>query len=121
MLFVLIYSECKIAKNLLGPGPHWQGLTVPPDSPAAQRFFYSLRSLKIRQPQKNCWIRHCLGVILDVRLIFEVLGNDLYLKNNKKSIDFLRKVQNMLPQNALTTIYNSFLSSHLHYGDTIYG
>ena len=39
-LSVLSYSECKIAKIF-----HWGGLTAPPDSPAAQRFFSSLRSL----------------------------------------------------------------------------
>ena len=52
---VLSYSERRIGKNFQGfvPGPHWEGLTTPlPDSPAAQRFFSSLRSSKNRHPQK---------------------------------------------------------------------
>ena len=40
--------------------PLGRAYSAAPDSPAAQRFFSSLRSSKNRHPQKNCWIRHCL-------------------------------------------------------------
>ena len=32
----------------------------------------------------------------------------------------LRKLQNTLPRPSLLTIYESFIKSHLHYGDIIY-
>ena len=54
---VLSYSECKIVTIFwsFAPGTHWEGLPappLPPDSPAAQRFFSLLRSSKNRHPQK---------------------------------------------------------------------
>ena len=38
---VLSYSECKIAKNFQGfaPGPHWGGLTAPPQTPRLHNGF----------------------------------------------------------------------------------
>ena len=51
---VLSYSECRKTKLFRGfaSGPHWGGLTTPPDSPVAQRFFSSQRSSKNQHPQK---------------------------------------------------------------------
>ena len=51
-LSVLSYSECKIAKMFwdFAPGPHWGGLTAPPDSPAAQRFYSLLCLLNWHPP-----------------------------------------------------------------------
>ena len=65
----LNYSDCKIAKIFQGliPGPHWGGLTAPPpDSPAAQKFFSSLRLSKNRNPPKSLmrhWFLILNGVI----------------------------------------------------------
>ena len=37
-----------------------------------------------------------------------------------KGINFLRKLQNIIPRNSLLTIYKSFICTHLDYGDIIY-
>ena len=37
-----------------------------------------------------------------------------------KTIGIIRKLQNVLPQSALLTIYRSFIRPHLDYGDIIY-
>ena len=52
---VLSYSECEIAKNFQGitPGPHWGGLTAPPQTPRLHKGFspcYACR--KTNTPQK---------------------------------------------------------------------
>ena len=52
---VLSYSEFKMTKVFWGfaPGPYWGSFTLPPDSPAAQRFFSSLCSLKNWHPPRK--------------------------------------------------------------------
>ena len=56
-----------------------------------------------------------LGVILDVKLMFEE-----HLKNvnnkTKKTIGLLKKLSNLLPRQALVTIYKAFIRYHLDYG-----
>ena len=54
VLSVLSYSEQKMDKTFWGiaPGPNWRQLTVPPEFPAAQHLFSSLRSSKNRHPKK---------------------------------------------------------------------
>ena len=37
-----------------------------------------------------------------------------------KGIGIIRKLSNVLPRKSLITIYNSFVRSHLDYGDLIY-
>ena len=37
-----------------------------------------------------------------------------------KTIGLLRKLNNLLPQSPLTTIYKSFVRPHLDYGDVIF-
>ena len=37
-----------------------------------------------------------------------------------KGIDVIKKLNNVLPRNALLTIYKSFVRPHLDYGDIIY-
>ena len=53
----LSYSECEIAKfSAASPlDSTGRAYSAPPDSPAAQRFFSSLHSLKNRHPQKIAW------------------------------------------------------------------
>ena len=60
--------------------------------------------------------RH-LGLILDEKLNFK---EHLKEKMSKayKGIDFLRKLENIIPRNSLLTIYKSFVPLHL--GDIIY-
>ena len=55
----LSYLECKIAKSFWGfaPGPQWEGLQCPPDTPAAQQFFFSLCLSKNWHLKKI--LRHC--------------------------------------------------------------
>ena len=60
-----------------------------------------------------------LGMILDSKLNFrEFLKN--ILNKVKKTIELLRKLQNILPREALSTIYKSFVRPHLDYSDVIY-
>ena len=58
-------------------------------------------------------------MILDSKLNFrEFLKN--ILNKVKKTIELLRKLQNILPREALSTIYKSFVRPHLDYSDVIY-
>ena len=40
--------------------------------------------------------------------------------NVNKTVSIIRKLQNVLPQSALLTIYKSLIRPHLDYGDIIY-
>ena len=60
-----------------------------------------------------------LGVILDVKLTFEEHLKNVFNKTNK-TIGFLRKLSNLLPRQALVTIYKAFVRPHLDYGDVLY-
>ena len=60
-----------------------------------------------------------LGVILDVKLTFEEHLKNVFNKANK-TIGLLRKLSNLLPRQALVTIYKSFIRPHLDYGDVLY-
>ena len=60
-----------------------------------------------------------LGVILDVKLTFEEHLENVFNKTNK-TIGLLKKLSNLLPRQALVTIYKAFIRSHLDYGDVLY-
>ena len=60
-----------------------------------------------------------LGMQLDKKLKFEEHLKKVESKVNK-TIGIIRKLQNVLPQSALLTIYRSFIRPHLDYGDIIY-
>ena len=60
-----------------------------------------------------------LGVILDVKLTFEKHLKNVFNKTNK-TIGLLRKPSNLLPRQALVTIYKAFVRPHLDYGDVLY-
>ena len=64
-------------------------------------------------PQKH------LGVILDVKLTFEEHLKNVFRKTNK-TIGLLQKLSNLLPRQALVTIYKVFFRPHLDYGDVLY-
>ena len=55
-----------------------------------------------------------LVVTLDVKLMKNVFN-----KTNK-TIGLLRKLSNLLPRQALITIYKAFVIPHLGYGDVLY-
>ena len=56
---------------------------------------------------------------LDKKTNFEKDLNKVESKANK-TMGIIRKLQNVLPQSALLTIYRSFIRPHLDYGDIIY-
>ena len=60
-----------------------------------------------------------LGVILDVKLTFEEHLQNVFNKTNKK-IGLLKKLSNLLPRQALITIYKAFIRPHLDYGNVLY-
>ena len=60
-----------------------------------------------------------LGVILDVKLTFEEHLKNVFNKTSK-TIGLLRKLSNLLPRQALVTIYQAFVRPHLDYGDVLY-
>ena len=60
-----------------------------------------------------------LGVILDVKLTFEEHLKNVFNKTNK-TIGLLKKLSNLLPRQALVTIYKAFIRPHLDYGDVLY-
>ena len=59
-----------------------------------------------------------LEMQLDKKLHFEEHLNKVESKVNK-TIGIIRKLQNVLRQSALLTIYKSFIRPHLDYGDII--
>ena len=60
-----------------------------------------------------------LGVTLDVKLTFEEHLKNVFNKK-PKTIGLLKKVSNLLPRQALATIYKAFIRSQLDYGDVLY-
>ena len=60
-----------------------------------------------------------LGVILDVKLTFEEHLENVFNKTNK-TIGLLRKLSNLLPRQALVTIYKAFVRPYLDYGNVLY-
>ena len=61
-----------------------------------------------------------LGVTLDVKLTFEELLKNVFNKTNKTIAKLLRKLSNLLPRQALVTIYKALVRPHLDYGDVLY-
>ena len=60
-----------------------------------------------------------LGIILDSKLTFEDHYKTVLSKTNR-TIGLLRKLQNLLPREALTTICKAFVRPHLDYGDVLF-
>ena len=58
-----------------------------------------------------------LGVIFDVKLTFEKYLKNVFNKTNK-TIGLLQKFSNLLPRQAIVTIYKAFIRPHLDYGMT---
>ena len=59
-----------------------------------------------------------LVVILDLKLTFEEHLKNVFNKN--KMITILNKLSNLLPRQALVTIYKTFITPHLDYGHVLY-
>ena len=60
-----------------------------------------------------------LGIILEVKLTFEEHLKNVFNKTNK-TIGLLKNVSNLLPRQALVTIYKAFIRTHVNYGDVLY-
>ena len=60
-----------------------------------------------------------LVVILDVKLTFEEHLKNVFNKTSK-TVGLLRKLSNLLPRQAILTIYKTFVRPHLQYGDVLY-
>ena len=60
-----------------------------------------------------------LGLILDNRLSFEEYLTAMGAKVSR-TIVLSRKLQHVLPRQALITIYKSFIHAYLDYGDILY-
>ena len=61
-----------------------------------------------------------LGIILDSKLAFEEHYKTVLSKTNR-TIGLLRKHQNLMPREALLTIYKAFVRRHLDYNDFLFG
>ena len=77
------------------------------------QFFFS------NVPVKRCSIQKHLGFHLDEKLNFNHHVKEKITKANK-GIGVIKKLSNILPKDALFTIYKSFVRQHLDYGDIIY-
>ena len=60
-----------------------------------------------------------LGLTSDLKLTFQYHVNGKIKKSHNRNW-FLRKLQPILPQKSLLTIYKSFIKPHLDYGDLVY-
>ena len=60
-----------------------------------------------------------LGLHLDSKLSFDIHIKTILTKVNR-TIDILRKYQQVLPRPFLITIYKAFIRPHLDYGDVIF-
>ena len=58
-------------------------------------------------------------MVLDTKLDFNLHQQKVQSKVNK-TLGLLGKLQNILPRESLIAIYQSFIRSHLDYGDLIY-
>ena len=106
----------------------WFKVTFNPDrSKQAQEILFSRKLKKATHPpllfntnyvsQVNSQTH--LGIILDVKLTFEEHLKNVFNKTNK-TIRLLQKLSNLLPRQALVTIYKAFIRPHLDYGDVLY-
>ena len=60
-----------------------------------------------------------MGVVLDCKLDFDI-HIEQRIKKCNKIIGLNRKLSISLPRKALVTIYKSFVTPHLDYGDVLY-
>ena len=105
----------------------WKMSFNPDISKQAQEVIFSRKLKKTPRPplmfnsnlvNKASSQKH-LGIILDESLSFEKHLKTISVKTNK-ALYILRKLQNLLPRDALITLYKSFIRPYLDYGDIIY-
>ena len=99
----------------------------PDPSKQAQEVILSRKHQKISHPSiyfnnnpiESFSSQKHLGMILDTKLNFQEHIKNILTKLNK-TIGLLQKLQNILAQESLLTIFKSFVRPHLDYGDVIY-
>ena len=103
-------------------------MTFHPDpNKQAQEVIFSRKIKKTSHPPlnfNNNSVKHVqfqkhLGVCLDDKLDFREHFRNIF-KKVKRTISFLRKLQNNLPRYPLVTIYKFFIRPHLDYGGILY-
>ena len=101
---------------------------VSPDpSKQAQKVIFSQKLKKVTQLPlvfNNANVSQCesqkhLGIILDSKLTFEDHYKTVLNKTNG-TIGLLHKLQNLLPREALITIYKAFVRPHLDHSDVLF-
>ena len=104
----------------------WKMSFIPDISEQAHEVIFSSQRSFVSHPSLTCNNIPCsksspkhLGMHLDKKLNFEEHLSIVETKVNK-SIGIIRKLQNVLPQSALLTVYKSFIRPLLDYGDIIY-
>ena len=105
----------------------WKMSFKPDPSKQAQEVVFSYELIKpvhpplifINSNMSEASSQKRLGVIL-VELLKFLEHFKIILSKINKSIGLLRKLQSLLPRNALITIYKSFIRPHLDYNDVIY-
>ena len=104
----------------------WKMSFNPDPSKQAQEVIFSRKLKRVTHPplvfnnavSQRKSQKH-LGIILDSKLTFEDHYKTVLSKTNR-TIGLLRKLQNLLPREALTTIYKAFVRPHLDYGDVLF-
>ena len=105
----------------------WKMSFNPDPSKQAQEVIFSRKLKKVTHPPSvfnNANVSQCksqkqLHIILDSKLTFEDHYNTVLSKTNR-TIGLLRKLQNLLPREALISIYKAFVRPHLDYGDVLF-
>ena len=81
--------------------------------------FLSDRKQRVIVNVSQCKSQKHLGIILDSKLTFEDHCKTVLSKINK-TIGLLCKLQNLLPGEAIITVYKAFVRPHFNYGDILF-
>ena len=74
----------------------------------------------IPDPSKQAQKVKDLLWLLTTRMYHKLIHISILVLFSNKTIELLRKLENILPRSALLTIYKTFIRPHLEYGDIIH-
>ena len=105
----------------------WKMSFNPDISKQAQKMTFSKKKIYVSHPPLYfnkthvvvCSYQKYLGVFLDKKLNFQQHIKEKIAKASKR-ISVIKNLNNVLPRNALLTIYRSFVRPNLDYGDILY-
>ena len=111
-------------KKVSNWGFQWKMCFHPNPSKQAQEIIFSQKLKKVPHHPlvsnnvnvSQCKSRKHLGIILDSKLTFEDHYTTTLIKTNR-TIRSLHNLPNLLPREALITVYKAFDRYHLGYGD----